>query len=433
MKRTLNAKEKTLIFIKRTKKKNLKYTGIILPILLIALVITTWMGRAEEVKTNASKTDQPLTMTMVGDVMMGRFVDEVTEKHGYDYLFRYMKPYFTDSDYVSGNYEHPALKEEVSNYKEADTAIRLNSNNDGVKAVKDAGFSVMTLANNHMMDFEERGLLDTLDEFKTADMHYVGAGSNTAEAKNSIDYADVNGVRVATLGFTDVYGKDAVPKSNKAGILNTNPDLLFEMIEKAKDDKQGNADLVVVNVHWGIEYSTSTTARQTELAKAIIDAGADIIIGHHPHVLQSFDVYKDGIIFYSLGNFVFDQGWTRTKDSAMVQYHLAEDGKATVDVVPLQIEEATPRPATSSIDKSRVYRQLTKETSEKTQWSKKEDHIEITLDHKKVIDHKAQREQEEKAAKEKKAAQEEKAAKEKKAAQEKKEVKPVQQNIQPIQ
>ncbi|USK73872.1 CapA family protein [Peribacillus frigoritolerans] len=427
MKRTLNAKEKTLIFIKRTKKKNLKYTGIILPILLIALVITTWMGRAEEVKTVATKSDQPLTMTMVGDVMMGRYVEEVTEKHGYEYLFRYVKPYFSNSDYVSGNYEHTALKEEVSNYKGADTPIRLNSNTSGVEAVKDAGFSVVSLANNHMMDYEEQGLLDTIDEFKSADMHYVGVGSNTAEAKNSIDYADVNGVRVATLGFTDVYGKDAVSKNDKAGLLNSNPDLLFEMIGKARDAKQGNADLVVVNMHWGQEYSTSTTDRQKDLAKAIIDAGADIIIGHHPHVLQSFDVYKDGIIFYSLGNFIFDQGWTRTKDSAMVQYHLANDGKATIDVVPLQIEEATPRPATSSIDKSRVYRQLTKETSEKVQWSKKEDRIEITLDHKKVIDHKAQREQEEKAAMEKKAALEKKAAQEKKAVQAK------QPGIQPIQ
>ncbi|MEE3953911.1 CapA family protein [Peribacillus frigoritolerans] len=433
MKRTLNAKEKTLIFIKRTKKKNLKYTGIILPILLIALVITTWMGRAEEVETVATKSDQPLTMTMVGDVMMGRYVEEVTEKHGYEYLYRYMKPYFANSDYVSGNYEHTALKEEVSKYKGADTPIHLNSNTSGVEAVKEAGFSVVSLANNHMMDYEEQGLLDTIDEFKSADMHYVGVGSNTAEAKNSIDYADVNGVHVATLGFTDVYGKDAVSKNDKAGLLNSNPDLLFEMIGKARDAKQGNADLVVVNMHWGQEYSTSTTDRQKDLAKAIIDAGADIIIGHHPHVLQSFDVYKDGIIFYSLGNFIFDQGWTRTKDSAMVQYHLANDGKATIDVVPLQIEEATPRPATSSIDKSRVYRQLTKETSEKVQWSKKEDRIEITLDHKKVIEHKAQREQEEKAAMEKKAALEKKAAQEKKALQDKKPVQAKQPDMQPIQ
>ncbi|MFJ7753547.1 CapA family protein [Peribacillus muralis] len=421
MKRTLNAKEKTLIFIKRTKKNNLKYAGIILPILLIALVITTWMGRAEEVKTVPPKSVQPSTMTMVGDVMMGRYVEEVTEKHGYDYLFRYMKPYFADSDYVSGNYEHPALKDDASSYKEADTAIRLNSNKSGVKAVKDAGFSVMTLANNHMMDFEEQGLLDTIDEFKRTDMNYVGAGKNTAEAKASIDYTDVNGVRVATLGFTDVYGKDAVPTDTQAGILNSNPDLLFEMIGKAKDAKQGNADLVVVNMHWGQEYSTSATLRQKDLAKAVIDAGADIIIGHHPHVLQSFDVYKDGIIFYSLGNFIFDQGWTRTKDSAMVQYHLEEDGKASIDVVPLQIEEATPRPATSKADQSRVYRQLTKETGKDVQWSKKADHIEINMNHKKVIDHKTQREQEAKAAEAKKAAQEKRAAATK------------QENIQPMQ
>ena len=159
MKRTLNAKEKTLIFIKHTKTKNLKYAGIILPILLIALVITTWMGRAEEVNTVASKSDQTLTMTMVGDVMMGRYVEKVTDKHGYDYLFRYMKPYFTASDYVSGNYEHPALKEDVSKYKEADTAIRLNSYQSGVEAVKNAGFSVMTLANNHMMDLKNKACL----------------------------------------------------------------------------------------------------------------------------------------------------------------------------------------------------------------------------------------------------------------------------------
>ena len=406
MKRTLNAKEKTLIFTKRTKKKNLKYTAIVLPILIIVLVVTSWLGRTKDVEVVASKPNDTLTMSMVGDVMMGRYVEEVTDSHGFDYLFRYMKPYFNASDYVSGNYEHPALAKDVSKYEEADTAIRLNSYADGVEAVKNAGFSVMTLANNHMMDFEEQGLLDTINEFDNAKMDYVGVGRNITEAKENINYQDVKGVRIATLGFTDVYGKNAVAKNNQAGLLNSNPDLLFKMIGDAKDAKKGNADLVVVNMHWGQEYATSATGRQTELAKAVIDAGADIIIGHHPHVVQSFDVYKDGLIFYSLGNFVFDQGWTRTKDSAMVQYHLTDDGQATVDVVPLQIKEATPRPATSSSDISRVFRWLTKETSDNVQWSKKDDKIEIKLDHKRVIDHKEQREQEEKAAQEKKAADE---------------------------
>ena len=411
MKRTLNAKEKTLIFTKRTKRKNLKYTAIVLPILIIVLIVTSWVGRTKDVEVVASKPNDTLTMSMVGDIMMGRYVEEVTDSHGFDYLFRYMKPYFNASDYVSGNYEHPALAKDVSKYEEADTAIRLNSYGNGVEAVKDAGFSVMTLANNHMMDFEEQGLVDTIDQFENADMDYVGVGSNITKAKENINYQDVKGVRVATLGFTDVYGKDAVAKNNQAGLLNSNPDLLFEMIGNAKDAKKGNADLVVVNMHWGQEYATSATGRQTELAKAVIDAGADIIIGHHPHVVQSFDMYKDGIIFYSLGNFIFDQGWTRTKDSAMVQYHLNENGQATIDVVPLLIKEATPRPATSSIDTSRIFRWLTKETSDNVQWTKKDDKIEIKLDHKRVIDHKKEREQEETALKEAKEAKEAKKAK----------------------
>ena len=410
MKRTLNAKEKTLIFTKRTKRKNLKYTAIVLPILIIVLVVTSWLGRTKDVEVVASKPNDTLTMSMVGDIMMGRYVEEVTDSHGFDYLFRYMKPYFNASDYVSGNYEHPALAKDVSKYEEADTAIRLNSYGNGVEAVKNAGFSVMTLANNHMMDFEEQGLVDTIDQFENADMDYVGVGSNITKAKENINYQDVKGVRVATLGFTDVYGKDAVAKNNQAGLLNSNPDLLFEMIGNAKDAKKGNADLVVVNMHWGQEYATSATGRQTELAKAVIDAGADIIIGHHPHVVQSFDMYKDGIIFYSLGNFIFDQGWTRTKDSAMVQYHLNENGQATIDVVPLLIKEATPRPATSSIDTSRIFRWLTKETSDNVQWTKKDDKIEIKLDHKRVIDHKKEREQEETALKEAKEAKEAKKA-----------------------
>lgn len=410
MKRTLNAKEKTLIFTKRTKRKNLKYTAIVLPILIIVLIVTSWLSRTKDVEVVASKPNDTLTMSMVGDIMMGRYVEEVTDSHGFDYLFRYMKPYFNASDYVSGNYEHPALAKDVSKYEEADTAIRLNSYGNGVEAVKNAGFSVMTLANNHMMDFEEQGLIDTIDQFEKADMDYVGVGSNITKAKENINYQDVKGVRVATLGFTDVYGKNAVAKNNQAGLLNSNPDLLFELIGNAKDAKKGNADLVVVNMHWGQEYATSATGRQTELAKAVIDAGADIIIGHHPHVVQSFDMYKDGIIFYSLGNFIFDQGWTRTKDSAMVQYHLNENGQATIDVVPLLIKEATPRPATSSIDTSRIFRWLTKETSDNVQWTKKDDKIEIKLDHKRVIDHKKEREQEETALKEAKEAKEAKKA-----------------------
>jgi gamma-polyglutamate biosynthesis protein CapA len=395
MKRTLNFQEKLLIFIKRTKYKNLRYSAVVLPILVIFLVASTWIGRTDEVKDIEPRKDQKLTMTMVGDVMMGRHVEEVTKRHGADYLFRHVKPYFDASDYVSGNFEHPILKDDVNKYEKAEKSIHLRTDMDAIHAVKNAGFTVMNLANNHLMDYGEEGLRDTLDVFDRYNMEYVGGGENRKEAKEHINYQDVNGVRVATLGFTDAFVEGSIATKDRNGLLSANPDVLFDMIEKAKNEDHGNADLVVVNVHWGQEYDTEATPRQKALAKAMVDAGADIIIGHHPHVLQSFDVYKDGIIFYSLGNFVFDQGWTRTKDSAMVQYNLTEDGTASIDVIPLQIEEAAPRLATGYFDQLRVFNQLTKETAENVYWSKKDNKIEIIANHKHVIDRMKKRQEKE--------------------------------------
>lgn len=395
MKRTLNFQEKLLIFIKRTKYKNLRYSAVVLPILVIFLVASTWIGRTDEVKDIEPRKDQKLTMTMVGDVMMGRHVEEVTKRHGADYLFRHVKPYFDASDYVSGNFEHPILKDDVNKYEKAEKSIHLRTDMDAIHAVKNAGFTVMNLANNHLMDYGEEGLRDTLDVFDRYNMEYVGGGENRKEAKEHINYQDVNGVRVATLGFTDAFVEGTIATKDRNGLLSANPDVLFDMIEKAKNEDHGNADLVVVNVHWGQEYDTEATPRQKALAKAMVDAGADIIIGHHPHVLQSFDVYKDGIIFYSLGNFVFDQGWTRTKDSAMVQYNLTEDGTASIDVIPLQIEEVAPRLATGYFDQLRVFNQLTKETAENVYWSKKDNKIEIIANHKHVIDRMKKRQEKE--------------------------------------
>ncbi|MBS4162442.1 capsular biosynthesis protein, partial [Klebsiella pneumoniae] len=101
-----------------------------------------------------------------------------------------------------------------------------------------------------------------------------------------------------------------------------------------------------------------------DLAKAIADAGADVILGAHPHVLEPIEVYNGTAIFYSLGNFVFDQGWSRTRDSALVQYHLMNDGKGRFEVTPLNIREATPSPLGKSdfIKREAIFRQLTKGT-----------------------------------------------------------------------
>ncbi|GGE83450.1 CapA family protein [Priestia taiwanensis] len=384
MKRELTFQEKLLAFMKHTKKKNRKHSLIVLVLVLIFLPLLIWIERTGTAESVHIRENQKLTMTLVGDIMMGRHIENVTQQYGEGYMFRYVDSYLKNADYVSGNFEHPVLAEEPSKYEKADKYIHLHVNKEAVQAVKEAGFSVMNLANNHLMDYGAGGLHDTVSVFREAGLDYVGAGEDLQQAKG-ITYHDVNGVRVATLGFTDAYVKGFIATSEEPGVLSMNPELLFEQIGIAKSDARGNADLIVVHAHWGQEYDDEPSPRQQALGRAMIEAGADIIVGHHPHVLQSFEVYKEGVIFYSLGNFVFDQGWTRTKDSALVQYHLNDEGEATIDIVPLQIKEGVPRKTSNWLDKKRIFRQLTKDASIDIDWEENGGLLEVKLNHQHVI------------------------------------------------
>ncbi|MRU08323.1 capsular biosynthesis protein, partial [Bacillus anthracis] len=109
MRRKLTFQEKLLIFIKKTKKKNPRYVAIVLPLIAVILIAATWVQRTEAVAPVKHRENEKLTMTMVGDIMMGRHVKEIVNRYGTDYVFRHVSPYLKNSDYVSGNFEHPVL------------------------------------------------------------------------------------------------------------------------------------------------------------------------------------------------------------------------------------------------------------------------------------------------------------------------------------
>lgn len=142
------------------------------------------------------------------------------------------------------------------------------------------------------MDYLEQGLNDTVKAFNQSKMDFVGMGRNLEEASN-INYQTVNGIKIATLGFTDTYTAYSAANDNDPGILPAKPEIFIPLIQEAKE----KANLVVVHAHWGEEYDTTPSPRQKGLAKAMADAGADIILGHHPHVLQPIDTYKNTVIF----------------------------------------------------------------------------------------------------------------------------------------
>ncbi|MGG1887439.1 CapA family protein [Priestia megaterium] len=380
MDRKLDFKEKLLKFIKSTKKNTDKHVWITLAILVVFMYGAIWVSKPSEAVENNTKDDSLVTATMVGDIMLGRNVEKVTNRQGQDYLFRNVESYFKNADYSTANFDHPVTANDE--YPAQDKPIVLRTDEQSVKTLKNLNFSVLNVANSHSMDYLEEGLNDTVKAFNQSKMDFVGMGGNLEEASN-INYQTVNGIKIATLGFTDTYTAYSAANDNDPGILPAKPEIFIPLIQEAKE----KANLVVVHAHWGEEYDTTPSPRQKGLAKAMADAGADIILGHHPHVLQPIDTYKNTVIFYSLGNFVFDQGWSASRESALVQYKLKKDGTARFEVTPLLIKEATPTLLSKwdAYYKEKIFKRLTKTSSSALAIKEENNKLVFTVDHSRVV------------------------------------------------
>jgi gamma-polyglutamate biosynthesis protein CapA len=366
MEEMLTYRQRFQRYMKREKKKAVIHSYIAL--FLIIVLMTGWaaLDRVKAVSVREDP-DSRLTVTLVGDMMFGRHIEDVIVKnYGYEYLFHYVRPYFQYSDYVTGNFENPIVNR--PGYPKADKFIHLSTKPEAAKALKKVGFSTVNLANNHMKDYGKQGLLDTLKAFRDAGLETVGAGSHLDEAVEVV-YQTVNGIKIATLGFSDVMPVDFRAMHQRSGIAPADPDVWFPQVAKAKQ----NADLVIVHMHWGLEYDSRYHPRQRDLGHALIDAGADLVVGHHPHVLEPVEVYKNGVIFYSLGNFVFDQGWTRTRESVLVQYKVLKNDTARLEIYPLMIREGQPRPLlgwSQAYRRERVFMQMTQERIYSDLWNR---------------------------------------------------------------
>ncbi|MFD1068027.1 CapA family protein [Oceanobacillus locisalsi] len=374
MSRKLTYQEKILRMGKRQKKTAGKHVAIGLAVIVLFIIGYQFFSSSDVAEVE-ERDDSEFTAAFVGDIMFGRHVQDVTEKYGATYPFEKVKPFFDNADYVSGNLENPILLQDEDNYEPIDKMIRLHADADAAHALSEMNFTMLNLANNHMMDYGAEGLNETISELNNAGLDHVGAGENVEEA-TAVDYQEVNGLTIATLGYTDALVEGFSALGYRPGVARALPDNIFPMIEEANQ----NADLVFVNMHWGVEYDNQPHPRQTELAKAMIDVGADAIIGHHSHVLQEVEKYKDGVIFYGLGNFVFDQGWSRTKDSAMVQYDLLNDGTGRFEITPLRINGSQPYVTENKYNQMKIQMQLMNNQPEEN-FEKEDGKLILEVDH----------------------------------------------------
>ena len=292
-------------------------------------------------KKKLPQLSEEVSLLAVGDVSFSRGVASmVKQQNNIYYPFLKIKDYLKSSDLVFGNLESPITEgREISDFE-----MVFRSDPNTTQALKDAGFSIMSLANNHTPNFGEQGLLDTFDYLTSAGIQYVGAGKNEQEA-NSVVYTEVKGIKFAFLAYNDA---DVVPDSYEANDIHAGTAFMrIDKMSEAVKEAKKKSDFVIISMHSGTEYIATPNSSQTNFSHAAIDAGADLVIGHHPHVVQTMEKYKGRFIFYSLGNFVFDQPWSKeTKQGLTVKIYFTKKGISKISFLPIIIENySQPRPA----------------------------------------------------------------------------------------
>ncbi len=242
-----------------------------------------------------------LSLAFVGDISLNDDYDYLLACRGGNFPFEKIKSEFDDIDIVAGNLESPFSSNNLYPAFEMKTPLRAEP--VYAKALKCAGFNVLNMSNNHILDYGEEAAKDTQILLDEHDIKYFGYGANLKQAKK-MRVVSIDSTRVGFVGYTDVVIDSpffAGPDSR--GVVKFDiDDAIVDTINNKK-----MVDLLVINLHWGIEYFHLPTPVQIDNARKLIDAGADIIIGHHPHVLQGIEKYKNGIIAYSLGNFLFSE------------------------------------------------------------------------------------------------------------------------------
>jgi len=287
---------------------------------------------------------QPIYFKAVGDIMLGRGVEYHLNNQGRDYTFpfREVVDVLKSGDIVFGNLEVPMTDSEHGLDPSGKYVIK--SSKKAVESIKYAGFNVLNLANNHIMDYYEKGLLDTIDALEEYEIMYFGAGKNISEARKPA-ILTVKGIKIAFLGYTDmaeyVYKGDPmisfVAGEDKSGVAPRKYDLIKEDMEKIRD----TVDLLVISLHWGVENSFEVTGEQREFAYKLIDDGADVILGHHPHRFQGVEIYKNKPIIYSLGNFIFDQNDKLNQESFIVDMVFTGNKLSSLELLPIRVIDKT--------------------------------------------------------------------------------------------
>lgn len=324
--------------IKNILQTDLRYRGMAIILVLILLGGVILFQKAVETGKEVEKIYadsfysvelepvKTLKLVFVGDIMLDRGVERAIVNYGggnYNFPFLKVSGYLKSVDLAIGNLEGPISDKgynvgSIYSFRDDPKAI------DGLKF---AGFDLVCLANNHMFDYTRAALEDTFNRLEKADIKYTGAGLSRSAALDP-KVLSAGQAKIAFLAFTKLGAESWQAKENSSGLAWLTDDNVKTSIAKAKEE----ADIVVVMFHFGDEYQPLSNPEQKHFAHLAIDSGADLVVGHHPHVSQETEEYKGKYIAYSLGNFVFDQDFSEeTMESLALEVSVKNKAIQTVE------------------------------------------------------------------------------------------------------
>jgi poly-gamma-glutamate synthesis protein (capsule biosynthesis protein) len=271
---------------------------------------------------------EPIILTAVGDINF-HSIDGLILKDQ-EYPWKGTIDILKRASILVGNLEAP-LSKRGSVYTEKTWLLRADPRT--VDSLVKAGFHILTLANNHMMDYGPVAMQDTLVALDNAGIARTGAGNNLAEARKPAIVSASDGTKFAFLSYSLTYPEIFWANATRPGTPYGNPTFFVADIKEAK----ALADHVIVSFHWGKELQNYPSAYQKNYGRLAIDSGASVVLGHHPHVLQGIEVYKGGLIAYSLGNYVFGSYSKRVKDSIILEIYCDQRSLNEARLYPINV------------------------------------------------------------------------------------------------
>lgn len=268
---------------------------------------------------------EEITLVATGDIRLDGPQGVLLKLMGPAALTRRVRPWLS-GDIVFGNLETAV----TGRGEKAEKRWNIRCPAKNLDALSEAGYTVLNLANNHVMDYGRTGLEDTLDALNERGFLHMGAGKDLGAARRPV-FVEAGGLKVGFLGLTSTVPDEMWAKARKAGTAYSDFDRFPRWIREARK----GCDVLVVSFHGGVEKADFPHEIQRAFGRAAVDAGADLVLGHHPHVLQPVELYKGKPILHSLGNFIFVSPTPSTRWSAIARIRLGREGVRRIEFVPV--------------------------------------------------------------------------------------------------